>query len=85
MNSDGESEPGDPLSLRRTTSFGTEAYAYDPASKFMKKPVGRPDERLVVGIQPGSHDAFKVAKERTALCSELLDQISRSVQVFRPS
>ena len=82
---DGSSDPGDPLPLVRVKSFGTGAYDYDPNSKFMKKPVGTAGERIVVGINPGSHEAFKVAKERTALCSALLDQISRSILTFRPS
>ena len=80
-----ESDPDGPLAFQRAPSFGPEAYAFDPASKFMKKPVGAPGDRLIVGINPGSHEIYKVAKERTALCTQLLDQISCSMRVFRPS
>jgi len=82
---DDESEPDELIAFQRARSFGAEAYAFDPTSKFMKKPVGAPGDRIIVGINPGSHEIFKVAKERVALCAQLLDQISRSVRVFRPS
>eukprot|EP00605_Chrysophyceae_sp_TOSAG23-4_P002887 GSChrysophyteH1.ASY1.ANO1.3182.1 assembled CDS len=77
--------PGEPIPLERTTSFGADAYAYNPNSPWMSKPIGIPGDRHVVGLAPGSHECFKVAKDRTSLCLSLLDQISRSVQVFRPS
>ena len=80
-----ESEPEGPLEFKRTYSLGPEAYAYDPNSRFMRKPIGKAEDRIIVGVNPGSHEAYKVAKERTALCALLLDQISQSVRVFRPS
>ncbi len=80
-----DSNPGNPLPLERSPSFGASAYAYNPNSKFMMAPVGTAHDRVIVGMAPGSHECFKVAKERTALCVSLIDQISRSVQIFRPS
>jgi len=75
----------EPIPLQKTRSFGPECYAYNPNSKYMKKPEGKPSDRIVVGLNPGSHENYKAAKERTALTVKLMEQISESVQIFRPS
>ena len=79
-NEDWSSSPGDPIPLCRARSFGSDAYAYDASSKWMVPPKGKAGERVVVGVNPGSHECYKVAKERTDLCLALLDQIARSVR-----
>lgn len=84
---DVEADEEIPLSvpLQAIRSFGPECYTYDPNSKWMKPPVGKPSDRIVVGLNPGSYENYKIAKERTRLTVRLMKEICESVQIFRPS
>ena len=72
----------EPIPLQKTRSFGPECYAYNPNSKYMKKPEGKPSDRIVVGLNPGSHENYKAAKERTALTVKLIQDYIKSLGCY---